>query len=279
MVDPQLSAFQEAIGDRWTLDDESARTGRSVAYRGRAAATGEPVTVTVLRSDLASAVDATRFMKQMRAAAEVKHPGILPVIDVGDAAGRIYFVTPWLDGETLRERLARERPLPLAEALTIARQVAAALGHAHQNGLLHKDVRPETIFLSGGQAMLTDVGLSRAITRSIEEMSTGTGLTLGQPEYMSPEHASGGVEIDARADLYSLGCVLYEMLTGAPPFTGGAAHALLMRTLKETPLPIRAVRGDVPEAVGTTVDRLLAKAPAARFADAAHVMEALGNVQ
>jgi eukaryotic-like serine/threonine-protein kinase len=122
------------------------------------------------------------------------------------------------------------------------------------------------------------VGLSRAITRSIDEMWTGTGLTLGQPEYMSPEHASGGVEIDGRADLYSLGCVLYEMLTGAPPFTGGAPHALLMRTLKETPVPIRAVRDGVPDDVGTTVDRLLAKAPSARFPDAEHLVATLSDL-
>lgn len=278
MLDPHLRAFQEAIADRWTLDDESARSGRSIAYRGRGASSGDPVTVTVLRADLASALDATRFMTQLRSAGEVRHPGILPVIDVGEVAGRIYFVAPLLEGETLRARLERERPLPVADALMIARQVAAALGHIHQAGMLHKDVRPETIFLSGDRAMLADVGLSRAITRSIAETFTGTGLTLGTPEYMSPEHASGSVEIDARSDLYSLGCVLYEMLSGAAPFTGGAAHAVLMRTLKETPVPIRAVRDGVPEDVGTAVDRLLAKAPAARFPDAEHLVDALSGL-
>jgi serine/threonine-protein kinase len=276
--DLQFMAFETAVADRWTIEGELGRGSRAIAYRARDVASGEAVAVKVLRADLASALDSARFLKQMRAMADVRHPGIVPLLDAGEAAGRLFCLTPLLEGESLRSRLTRERQLPLADAVAIARQVADALAYAHASGVLHKDVKPENIFLSGPRALLMDLGLSRAITRSMDETMTGTGLSLGTPAYMSPEHASGGVEIDARADLYSLGCVLYEMLSGAPPFSGGAPHTVWMRTMTDTPVPIGAIRDGVPSDVGAMLDRLLAKAPAARFPDAEHVAEALSGL-
>jgi serine/threonine protein kinase len=236
------------------------------------------VVVKALNASLASALDFARFRKQMLNAARVRHPGVVPLIAVEEAAGRIFLVTPFLEGESLRSRLKRERQLPLSEAIAIVWQVAEALGEAHANDVLHKDVKPENIFLAGSRALLMDLGVSRAITRSMDETMTGTGLTLGTPGYMSPEHASGRVEIDARADLYSLGCVFYEMLAGAPPFTGAQPHTVLMRTLTETPVSIAAVRDGLPPEVGVALDRLLAKDSAARYASAAQVVEALSAI-
>jgi serine/threonine protein kinase len=273
--DPNLAGFEAAIADRWILEGEIGRGSRAAVFRARDAATGEPVAIKVLRADLASALDAKRFVKQMGNAASLHHPGIVPFIAVGDTAGRLFCVSPFLEGESLRSRMKREGQLPLSEAVVITRQVADALGHAHARDVLHKDVKPENIFLSSSRALLMDLGLSRAITRAMDETMTGTGLSLGTPAYMSPEHALGGVEIDARADLYSLGCVFYEMLAGAPPFTGAQPSAVWMRTLTDTPVPITAVRDALPADVGVTLDRLLAKAPSARYPDAAHLVQAL----
>ena len=214
----------------------------------------------------------------MLSAASVQQPGIVPLIAVEEAAGRIFLVTPFLEGESLRTRLNRDRTLPLAEAIAITRQVAEALAAAHAHEILHKDVKPTNIFLEGPRALLMDLGVARAITRSMDETMTGTGLTLGKPGYMSPEHASGGVEISARADLYSLGAVLYEMLAGEPPFTGPQPHAVLMRTLTETPVPISKRRDGLPPEGSVVLDRLLAKDPAARYASAAEVVAALSGI-
>lgn len=279
MSDPQIAAFANAIADRFTVEREVGRGSRATVYKARDVKTGDDVAIKVIRTDLAAALDSARFQKQMRTAVGIRHPGINPILDSGEAAGRLYCTMPFLEGESLRSRLQRDRQLPLAEAIGIVRQVADALGHAHAEGFLHKDVKPANIFLSGSQARLMDFGLARAITRSMEETMTGTGLTLGTPEYMSPEHARGGVEIDARADLYSLGCVLYEMLAGEPPFTGNAPHVIWKRTLTDTPVPITTRRDGIPADVSATLDRLLAKAAAGRYPDAAHVIEALETVQ
>jgi serine/threonine-protein kinase len=268
MSDPQLAVFEAAIADRWVIDGEVGRGSRAIVYyRAREVASGESVAIKVFRSDLASAVDTARFAAQMRRTAEIRHENIVPILEVSNAAGRLFLVMPFVDGESLRSRLR------------VARQVADALGHAHPAGALHKDVKPENIVLSESRALLMDLGVARAITRSMEETMTGSGLTLGSPGYMSPEHARGGVEIDARADLYSLGCVLYEMLAGAPPFTGETPLAVLRKTVYETPVPVTAIRDTLPPEVDVTLDRLLAKAPSARYPDAAHLVDALSALE
>ena len=278
MLDPNLASFERAIADRYLIESEIGRGTRAAVYRASDAASGSTVAVKVLRADLASALDSPRFIKQMRKVARIQHPGITPLLEVGEAANRLFCVSPFIEGESLRARLTRDRQIPLSEAVAIVRQVADALGHAHSQGLLHKDVKPENIFLSGSRALVMDLGLSRAITRSIDETMTGTGLTLGTPAYMSPEHALGDVEIDARADLYSLGCVLYEMLAGEPPFAGAEARAVWLRTVTDSPVPIGKVRDTLPSDVGVALDRMLAKSPSARFPDAAHVVEALATI-
>jgi serine/threonine-protein kinase len=277
--DPQLAAFETAIADRWIIQDQAGRGTRATVYRARAVATGGSVAIKVFRSDLASAIDGTRFLAQLRQTADIRHENIVPILDVADAAGRLFVVMPFIEGETLRARLRREQQLPLSAAVTIARQVADALGHAHAHEALHKDLKPENIFLVGDRALLMDLGIARAITRSIDETMTGSGLALGTPSYMSPEHARGGVEIDSRADLYSLGCVLYEMLAGEPPFTAKMSIAVLKKIMSETPVPITTLRDELPSDVDVALGRLLAKAPADRYADAGELVGALSSLE
>jgi serine/threonine-protein kinase len=277
--DPQLAAFETAIADRWIIQDQAGRGTRATVYRARAVATGGSVAIKVFRSDLASAIDGARFVAQLRKTADIRHENIVPILDVADAAGRLFVVMPFIEGETLRARLRREQQLPLSAAVAIARQVADALGHAHAHEALHKDLKPENIFLVGDRALLMDLGIARAITRSIDETMTGSGLALGTPSYMSPEHARGGVEIDSRADLYSLGCVLYEMLAGEPPFTAKMSIAVLKKIMSETPVPITTLRDELPSDVDVALGRLLAKAPADRYADAGELVGALSSLE
>jgi eukaryotic-like serine/threonine-protein kinase len=277
--DPQLAVFEAAIAGRWVIESSVGRGSRATVYRARDVASGEVVAIKVFRSDLASAVDGTRFLAQMRKTAGIRHENIVPIVEVNDVAGRLFVVMPFVDGESLRARLRRDGRLGLPEAIAIVRQIAEALGQAHAEGALHKDVKPENIFLSGPKALLMDLGVARALTRSMDETMTGSGLTLGTPAYMSPEHARGGVEIDSRADLYSLGCVLYEMLAGEPPFTGDSAIVVLRKTVAATPVPITTIHETLPPDVDVTLDRLLAKAPAARYPDAANLVEALSALE
>ena len=278
MSDPQFDAFKAAVHDRYVIESEIGRGGRGTVYRARETESSSTVALKVFHSDLASALDFTRFLKEMRKAARVRHPGIVPTLTVDEAAGRLYSVTPFLDGESLRTRFERERQLPLPEVVAITGQIAEALGHAHAEGVLHKDIKPESIFLTNGRALLMDLGVARAISRAMDETMTGTGLSLGTPAYMSPEHARGGVEIDGRADLYSLGCVLYEMLAGEPPFAGTTRTGTWRRVVSDTQVPTSAVRDSRPPAVGTTLDRLLAAKPSERFPDTAHLVEALSTL-
>ncbi len=275
MPDPQLAVFEQAIANRWVIDGDIGRGTRATVYRARDAVSGQPVAIKVFRSDLASALDVARFVAQLRKTADIRHDNIVPILEVAEVAGRLFLVMPFIDGESLRTRLRREGRLPLSDAIAITRQIADALGQAHAADALHKDVKPANILLSGSSALLMDLGVARAITRSIDETMTGSGLTLGSPSYMSPEHARGGVEIDARADLYSLGCVFYEMLSGEPPFTGDSGVAVLRKMVTEAPVAITAVRDGLPADVGVAVERLLAKAPADRYPSAAHLVDAL----
>ena len=186
MSDPQLAAFEAAIADRWVIQTQVGRGNRATVYRARDVANGGSVAIKVFRSDLASAIDGARFLAQLKKTADIQHENIIPILDVDDAAGRLFVVMPFVEGESLRSRLRREQQLPVSDAVSIARQIADALGHAHEHEALHKDVKPENIFLVGDKALLMDLGVARAITRSIDETMTGSGLALGTPSSMSP---------------------------------------------------------------------------------------------
>lgn len=234
-----------------------------------------PVAVKVLDPGLAAALGPERFLREIEIAARLDHPHILPLHDSGEANGFLYYVMPFVEGESLRARLERERQLPLDDALTIAREVADALSYAHSRGVVHRDVKPENILLAGGHARVADFGIARAITAAGGDRVTATGIAIGTPTYMSPEQAAGSADLDGRSDLYSLGCVLYEMLTGAPPFTGPTTPSVVHQHLAATPAPVTSLRPAVPAHVAAALQRALAKLPADRFNPAGQFAEAL----
>ena len=233
------------------------------------------VAIKVLKPELAATLGPERFLREIEIAAGLNHPHILPLHDSGEAGGLLYYAMPFVEGESLRDRLDREGPLPIEEALRIAREVADALGHAHGHGVVHRDIKPENILLSGGHALVADFGIARAITAAGGEKLTATGIAVGTPGYMSPEQAGGKDPIDGRADLYALACVLYEMLAGEPPFTGPTPQAVLARHMQERPPSLRVVRPTLPAGVQNAIETALAKVPADRFPTAAQFVAAL----
>src|SRR5437899_2365895 len=219
------------------------------------------VAVKVLRPELAAAVGTQRFLLEIDIAARLHHPHVLPLYDSGEADGFVYFVMPFVEGESLRDRLHREKQLPLDEALQIAREVADALSFAHGHDVVHRDIKPENILLEAGHAVVADFGIARAITAAAGERLTQTGIAVGTPAYMSPEQAAGSKDLDGRSDLYSLGCVLYETLTGEPPFTGPTSESVVRQHLIAEPASVTVIRPAVPAPVAAAVQRALAKTP------------------
>jgi len=234
-----------------------------------------PVALKVLRPELAAVLGPERFLREVRITARLNHPHILPLLDSGEAGGFVYYAMPYVEGESLRERLARERQLPLADALRIALEVADALSYAHSHDVVHRDVKPENILVESGHAVVADFGIARAITEAGGGRLTETGIAVGTPAYMSPEQAVGSQELDGRSDLYSLGCVLYEMLAGHPPFTGMTAQEILARQSLDAVPRLAAARPQVPVAVEEAILTALAKIPADRFATASQLADAL----
>ena len=247
----------------------------ATVYLGRDLKHDRHVAVKVLRPELGAALGADRFLREIKIAAQLSHPHILALHDSGEAAGFLYYVMPLVEGESLRQRLDREGQLPCEEALRISGEVASALGYAHMHDVVHRDIKPENILLSGGYALVADFGIARAITSAGGDQLTTTGITIGTPAYMSPEQAMATPQIDGRSDQYSLACVLYEMLTGAPPFSGPNAQALLARHTLDPVPPLRTLRATVPRGLENAVLRALAKLPADRYPTMAAFQEAL----
>jgi eukaryotic-like serine/threonine-protein kinase len=264
-----------AVGTRYRLERELGRGGMAVVYLAEDLRHRRRVALKVLHPELAQAIGAERFLREIETAAQLTHPNILPLYDSGDADGLLFYVAPFIEGASVRERLARERQLPIDDALRLAREVADALAHAHAHGVVHRDIKPENILLQAGHAIVSDFGIARAVGAAGGDRLTATGLAIGTPAYMSPEQASGERDVDARSDIYSLGCVLYEMLAGEPPYTGPTTQAILARKAV-APIPsLHVVRETVPAAVQAIVERALAKAPADRFGTAAQLAQAL----
>ena len=263
-----------ALADRYTLEKELGRGGMATVYLARDLRHDRPVALKVLEPALAAALGTDRFLREIKLAARLQHPHILSVLDSGEAAGQVWFTMPAVSGGSLRQRLDREAQLPLDDAVRITTQVASALAFAHQDGIVHRDVKPENILLSGDQCMLADFGIARAVHAAGAERLTETGITVGTPAYMSPEQATADPHLDGRSDIYSLGCVVYEMLAGEPPFTGPTAQAILARRLTAAPPRLGTIR-DVPEQVERVVMKALARAPADRFTTADEIAAAL----
>jgi eukaryotic-like serine/threonine-protein kinase len=267
--------LSDALRDRYALERELGRGGMASVYLAQDLKHDRPVAIKVLHPELAATLGPERFLREIHTAARLQHPHILPLFDSGEAAGQLWYAMPYVAGESLRDRLRREVQLPIEDALRITDQVAMALDCAHRHGVIHRDIKPENILLEDGQAVVADFGLARAVDAAGGERLTGTGLALGTPAYMSPEQASGERSLDGRSDVYSLGCVLYEMLAGEPPFTGPTSRAVIAKRIIE-PIPhLRTVRENVPEAVEQAVIKALAKVPADRFPTAGDFTAAL----
>jgi tetratricopeptide (TPR) repeat protein len=254
------------------------RGGMATVYLARDTKHGREVALKVLRPELAAALGTNRFLQEIRITASLDHPHILTLIDSGSEGGFLWYVMPLVRGESLRQQIERERQLDLTEALAITRQVASALDYAHRQGVIHRDIKPENILLHEGEAMLADFGIARAVQEAGGPRLTATGVSIGTPQYMSPEQTTGERSIGARSDVYSLGAVLYEMLTGEAPHAGATAQAVIAKVLTERPTPIRTLRHSVPEHIENAVARALAKAPADRFASAGELVRALQAV-
>jgi len=264
-----------ALADRYRIDRELGHGGMAIVYLAHDLRHDRSVALKVLLPEVAAAFGPERFLREIRLTARLDHPNILALLDSGEANGLMYYVMPCVEGESLRDRLRRQGPLPLEDALSIGHQVASALHYAHEHGVVHRDIKPENILLAGDHARVADFGIARIATRAEEESLTQTGIAIGTPAYMSPEQATGAREVDARTDIYSLGCVLFEMLAGEPPYTGHTPQVVLARKLQEPMPSLRVVRYGVPPGIEAAVRKSLATVPADRFVTAQVFAEAL----
>jgi len=273
---PATELVREALAELYAIDRELARGGMATVYLARDLKHERTVAVKVLHRELAAALGADRFLREIKVAASLNHPHILPLFDSGSAGSFIYYVMPYVAGESLRARLDRDGQLPVAEAVHHARTIASALDYAHRQGVVHRDIKPENIMLHEGEAMVMDFGIAKALSVAGTDTLTQAGVMIGTPAYVSPEQASGDT-LDARTDQYSLACVLYEMLTGEKPFTGPTVPAMIARRLTHPVSPVRAVRDSVPENVEHALTRAMSIDPDGRYVTAAAFADALAG--
>jgi TolB-like protein/tRNA A-37 threonylcarbamoyl transferase component Bud32 len=269
-----LNQLSTALADRYRLDRELGRGGMATVFLATDLRHKRSVALKVLHPELAQTLGPGRFQREIETAAGLQHPHILSVHDSGETAGHLWFTMPFIEGESLRDRLNREKQLPVEDAVRITREAAEALDYAHRHGVIHRDIKPENILLSEGHALVADFGIARSLSAG-EERLTETGLSVGTPTYMSPEQAAGDWHLDARTDVYSLGTVLYEMLAGEPPFTGATAQTVIAKRFSGEVPRVRHVRPSVPESVEQAVTRALAPVAADRFASAVEFARAL----
>jgi serine/threonine-protein kinase len=268
--------LSSALADHYRIERELGRGGMATVYLAHDIKHDRDVALKVLRPDLAAGMGPDRFIREIKLAARMTHPHILPLYDSGEADGFFYFVMPLVEGESLRDRIEQSKQLAVEEAVAVAKEVAAALDYAHRHDVVHRDIKPENIMIHDGHAVVADFGIGKAVTAATDdEALTQAGVTVGTPAYMSPEQAAGQGTVDGRSDLYSLGCVLYEMLTGEPPFTGPTVQAVIAKRFVETPPEVTKTRDAVPTHVSQAVSKLMAKTPADRYATGSHVVTVL----
>lgn len=273
-----LGRLTAALADRYRIERELGQGGMATVYLAEDLKHHRKVAIKVLRTEIGAVLGAERFLHEIETTANLRHPHILPLYDSGEADGFLYYVMPLVEGESLRDRLTRERQLPLDDALRIAHEVADALSYAHQRGVVHRDVKPENILLESGHAVVADFGIAKALDAAGNESLTQSGVSLGTPQYMSPEQAAGERDLDGRSDLYALACVLYEMLGGQPPFTGPTVESVIHQHLTVAAPPITNLRPTTPPSVAAALQRALAKTPADRFNPVAEFADALATV-
>jgi serine/threonine-protein kinase len=276
-MDTPLERLTEALADRYAIERELGAGGMATVYLAHDLKHDRKVAVKVLRPELAAVIGAERFLNEIKVTANLQHPHILPLHDSGEADSFLFYVMPYVEGESLREKMDREKQLSIEEGVQITRSVASALDYAHRQGVIHRDIKPENVLLHDGQPLVADFGIALAVSHAGGTRLTETGLSIGTPYYMSPEQAMGDRELDARSDVYSLGAMLYEMLTGDPPYTGSTAQAIVAKVITEKPASVTAARDTVPTHVAAAIMKSLAKLPADRFATAADLGDALGD--
>ena len=274
-----LASFASALADRYAVERELGRGGMATVYLAEDKKHGRKVAIKVLRPGLAASLGAERFLQEIGIAARLSHPHIVPLIDSGEANGMLYYVQPFIPGGSLRERLDVERQLGIKETLRIAQEVGAGLDYAHRNRFVHRDVKPENVLFADGHALLADFGVAQVYSVSGTEGITEAGIAIGTPEYMSPEQASGEPHLSNASDIYSLACVVYEMLAGTPPVRGSGSRATIAKQVTDVPRPLRALRPDAPAHVERTLARALAKDPGERFPTVAEFVAALQREQ
>ena len=270
-----LNQLRKDLAGRYEVEQELGHGGMAVVYLAKDLRHDRRVAIKVLRQDVGGA-SAERFLREIRTVAALHHPHILQLLDSGTAGDHLFYVMPYVEGETIRQRLERDGPLPIDEAVRIAREVADGLAFAHTRGIVHRDIKPENIFLSAGHALVADFGIARAAQSGVDTTLTDAGLAVGTPSYMSPEQATAEPKIDGRSDQYALGCVLYEMLAGAPPFTGPTSQVIMARHTADPVPPLRTVRA-VPPAIETAIVKALAKVPADRWQTIREFADAFGE--
>ncbi len=277
LSDPSAPArLIAALADRYRIERELGAGGMATVYLADDIKHDRKVAIKVLRPELAAVIGADRFLKEIKTTANLQHPHILGLIDSGNTDGTLWYAMPFVDGESLRDRLNREKQLPIADATRIATEVAGALDYAHRHGVIHRDIKPENILLHDGSALVADFGIALAASTAGTRM-TETGMSLGTPHYMSPEQAMGEREITARSDVYALGCIAYEMLAGEPPFNGPTAQAIIARVMTEEPRSLTLQRKTIPLHIEAAINQALQKLPADRFASAADFAAALAT--
>jgi tRNA A-37 threonylcarbamoyl transferase component Bud32/Tol biopolymer transport system component len=270
-----MTRLTAALADRYRIEREIGQGGMATVFLAEDLRHRRKVAIKVVHPELSAVIGSDRFLKEIELTANLQHPHILPLFDSGDVNGQLYYVMPFVDGETLRSRLDREQQLPVGDAVRIACEVADALAYAHKRGVVHRDIKPENVLLQDGHALVADFGIALAVQQAGAGRLTQTGLSLGTPQYMSPEQAMGERAVDLRTDIYALGAVTYEMLAGEPPFTGPTAQAIIARAMTERPRALSSVRETLPMAVNDAVMVALAKLPADRFASASDFADAL----
>ena len=278
MDDASLETLRAALAGRYEIERQLGSGGMAVVYLARDPRQDRAVAIKVMRPDVALALGSERFLREIKFAGNLQHPNILPIYDSGEANGTLFFVMPFIEGESLRDRLDREQQLALDDAINITIEVGEAIQHAHTHGIIHRDIKPENILLQGGHAIVADFGIARALSESGQKL-TQTGMSIGTPTYMSPEQAMGGDHLDGRSDQYSLACMLYEMLAGHPPFTGPNSMAIIAKHSMETVPSLQIVRQSVPDELEDAIMRALEKTPADRFPTVRDFADELAQVE
>jgi serine/threonine-protein kinase len=269
-----LESLRAALGTRYLLSREIGRGGMATVYLAEDTERGGPVAVKVLRRELTAILGATRFHREIQILSELEHPNIVPVLDSRQAGAWLYYVMPFVAGDSVRSQLERRGPLPVEEVIRIATDVGDAIDYAHRRGVLHRDIKPENVLLDGRRALICDFGVARAIEVAGDDAFSSSGLVVGTPAYMSPEQASGG-EACRQSDIYALGCVLYEMLAGEPPFSGPTRQAIMARQVSDPPRSLLVVRGDITPTLQAGVFAALDKQPQRRPASGAELVRRL----